>query len=144
MHTSDEKIHHPHWLYIPQYSFDLLCLQIGSCNSTHSPYIIHPSHPFSNILTAHYMSFTNTFHFPNSFHTSAHCRAYTSQTPTTLHFSCSLPLSQYKTKVTDMNINDTDKVIDNRMFPPLHTRTHLARHLVIFSNPTYKSTYYNA
>ena len=49
-----------------------------------------------------------------------------------------------KTKVTDMSINDTDKVIDNRMFPPLHTRTHLARDLVIFSNPTYKSTYYNA
>ena len=144
MHTSDEKIYHPHWLYILQYSFDLLRLQICSCNLTPSPYIIHMSHSFSTVSTAHHISFITIFPFSNSFHTNTHCCASTSRIATTLDFPCSLPLSQYKTKVTDMRINDTDNVTNNRMFPPLHTRMHLARHLVIFSNHTYKSTCYNA
>ena len=146
MHTSDEKIYHPHWLYILQYSFDLLCLQVCSCKLTHSPYIIHPSHSFSNASPAHHIPFTNTFRFPNSFHTNTHCCAYPSQTPTALHFFLLIAvITIQKQKVTDMSINNTDRSYwQYNVFPPLHTRMHLARHLVIFSNHTYKSTCYNA
>ena len=50
-----------------------------------------------------------------------------------------------KTTVTDMSINNTDRSYwQYNVFPPLHTRMHLARHLVIFSNHTYKSTCYKA
>ena len=144
MHTSDEKIYHPHWLYILQYSFDLRCLQVCSCNLTHSPYIIHPSHPFSNVSTAHHISFADTFHFQIPFVQVHMVVLIRHKSRPRFTFPAHCRCRNTKTKVTDMSINDTDKVIDNRMFPPLHTRTHLARHLVIFSNPTYKSTYYNA
>ena len=144
MHTSDERIYHPHWLYIPQYSFDLLCSQICSCNLTHLPYIIHPSHSFSNVSTAHHISFINTFHFPIPFMQSHIVVLIRHKSRPRLTFPAHCRYRNIKTKVTDMSINDTDKVIDNRLFPPLHIRMHLARHLVMFSNHTYKGTCYNA
>ena len=139
------KIYHPHWLYILQYSFDLLCLQICSCNLTYSPYIIHPSHSFSNVSIAHHISFTDTFHFQIPFRQAHIVVLIRHKSRPRSIFPAHCRYRNTKTRFTHMRINDTDRVTDTRnVFPPLYIRLHLTRNLVIFSNHTYKSTCYNA